>query len=70
MQQGSMECATQELGKYNIHIKVAHIKEFDKNNRTWHCIVGRNLSSYVTHETKYFIYFYLDQEAILLFKSG
>ena len=46
-------------------------KEFDrKYNPTWHCIVGRNFGSYVTHETKHFIYFYLGQVAILLFKSG
>lgn len=50
----------------------AHIKkEFDKKyNPTWHCVVGRNFGSYVTHETKHFIYFYLGQVAILLFKSG
>merc|ERR1712093_882301 len=30
---------------------------------TWHCIVGRNFGSYVTHETKHFIYFYLGQVA-------
>mmetsp|Transcript_24141 Transcript_24141/g.51262 ORF Transcript_24141/g.51262 Transcript_24141/m.51262 type:complete len:81 (+) Transcript_24141:80-322(+) len=41
-----------------------------KYNPTWHCIVGRNFGSYVTHETKHFIYFYLGQVAILLFKSG
>merc|ERR1711973_365661 len=35
-----------------------------------HCIVGRNFGSYVTHETRHFIYFYLGQVAILLFKSG
>lgn len=47
------------------------LKEFDKKyNPTWHCIVGRNFGSYVTHETKHFIYFYLGQVAILLFKSG
>lgn len=46
-------------------------QEFDKKyNPTWHCIVGRNFGSYVTHETKHFIYFYLGQVAILLFKSG
>ena len=39
-------------------------------NPTWHVIVGRNFGSYVTHETKHFIYFYLGQIAILLFKSG
>lgn len=60
-------------------------REFDKKyNPTWHAIVGRtfarthtfilifagNFGSYVTHETKHFIYFYLGQIAILLFKSG
>jgi hypothetical protein len=46
-------------------------KEFDKKySPTWHCIVGRNFGSYVTHETKHFIYFYLGQVAVLLFKSG
>uniref|UniRef100_A0A8C3MRU9 Dynein light chain 1, cytoplasmic n=1 Tax=Geospiza parvula TaxID=87175 RepID=A0A8C3MRU9_GEOPR len=73
MQQDSVECATQALEKYNIEKDIAaHIKkEFDKKyNPTWHCIVGRNFGSYVTHETKHFIYFYLGQVAILLFKSG
>ena len=45
--------------------------QFDKKyNPTWHCIVGRNFGSYMTHETKHFIYFYLGQVAVLLFKSG
>ena len=57
-------CPTQDVAAY---IK----KEFDKKyNPTWHCIVGRNFGSYVTHETKHFIYFYLGQVAVLLFKSG
>jgi dynein light chain LC8-type len=56
--------STQDIAAY---IK----KEFDKKyNPTWHCVVGRNFGSYVTHETKHFIYFYLGQVAILLFKSG
>ncbi|KAK2899174.1 hypothetical protein Q8A67_010592 [Cirrhinus molitorella] len=61
------------LEKYNIEKDIAAYikKEFDKKyNPTWHCIVGRNFGSYVTHETKHFIYFYLGQVAILLFKSG
>ena len=48
-------------------MKAAFEKRFKSN---WHCIVGRNFGSYVTHETKHFIYFYLGQVAILLFKSG
>ncbi|XP_040122444.1 dynein light chain 1, cytoplasmic-like [Oryx dammah] len=73
MQQDSVECATQALEKYNTEKDiVAHTKkEFDKKyNPTWHCTVGRNFVSYVTHDTKHFICFYLDQVAILLFKSG
>jgi len=73
MQQDAVDCATQALEKYNIEKDIAGYikKEFDKKyNPTWHCIVGRNFGSYVTHETKHFIYFYLGQVAILLFKSG
>ena len=73
MQQDAIECANQSMEKFNIEKDIAaHIKkEFDKkHNPTWHCIVGRNFGSYVTHETKHFIYFYLGQVAILLFKSG
>merc|ERR1711966_60438 len=73
MQQDSCDIATAALAKYGIEKDVAaHIKkDFDKKyNPTWHCIVGRNFGSYVTHETKHLIYFYLGQVAILLFKSG
>ena len=35
---------------------------------TWHCFVGRKFSSYVTHEQGYFIYFYVGQIGICLFK--
>ncbi|KAL2744760.1 hypothetical protein V1477_007302 [Vespula maculifrons] len=72
MQQDAVDCATQALEKYNIEKDIAAFikKEFDKKyNPTWHCIVGRNFGSYVTHETRHFIYFYLGQVAILLFKK-
>merc|ERR1712165_355968 len=73
MQQDAIDISTQALERYNIENDIAAFikKEFDKKyNPTWHCIVGRNFGSYVTHETKHFIYFYLGQVAILLFKSG
>eukprot|EP00584_Thalassiosira_punctigera_P022672 CAMPEP_0172574040 /NCGR_PEP_ID=MMETSP1067-20121228/136501_1 /TAXON_ID=265564 ORGANISM="Thalassiosira punctigera, Strain Tpunct2005C2" /NCGR_SAMPLE_ID=MMETSP1067 /ASSEMBLY_ACC=CAM_ASM_000444 /LENGTH=147 /DNA_ID=CAMNT_0013366663 /DNA_START=293 /DNA_END=737 /DNA_ORIENTATION=- len=73
MQQDAVDIASQALAKYNIEKDVAAYikKEFDKkHNPTWHVIVGRNFGSYVTHETKHFIYFYLGQVAVLLFKSG
>ncbi|KAJ2998973.1 Dynein light chain 2, cytoplasmic [Globomyces sp. JEL0801] len=67
MQQDAVDCATQAMEKYNIEKDIAAFikREFDKKyNPTWHCIVGRNFGSY------HFIYFYLGQIAILLFKSG
>lgn len=36
----------------------------------WHCVVGKNFGSNVTHETKMFVYFYLNETAIMLFKVG
>ncbi|CAN0404393.1 unnamed protein product, partial [Hapterophycus canaliculatus] len=55
--------ATSPLPAWSTQDIAAFIKkEFDKkHNPTWHCIVGRNFGSYVTHETKHFIYFYLGQ---------
>nr|XP_010343827.1 dynein light chain 1, cytoplasmic-like [Saimiri boliviensis boliviensis] len=72
MQQDSVECATQALEKHNIEkaIAVRIGREFDKNGSTWHCIVGRNSGSDVTHETKHFICFDLGQVSILPVKSG
>jgi dynein light chain LC8-type len=55
MQQDAVEVATQAMEKYNIEKDIAAFikREFDKKyNPTWHCIVGRNFGSYVTHETK------------------
>lgn len=73
MQQEAIDCANTALEKFNIEKDIAAYikKEFDKKyNPTWHCVVGRNFGSYVTHETKHFIYFYIGQVAVLLFKSG
>ncbi|KAL1645450.1 Dynein light chain [Diplodia intermedia] len=74
MQEQAIEVATEAMQKFNIE-KLQDIaqyikKEFDdKRGATWHCIVGRNFGSFVTHETKHFIYFYLGHCAILLFKT-
>ncbi len=73
MQQDAIDVAAQALENFTIEREIAAFikKEFDrKYGPTWHCVVGRNYGSYVTHETKHFIYFYLGQVAILLFKSG
>ncbi|KAF2140000.1 uncharacterized protein K452DRAFT_289389 [Aplosporella prunicola CBS 121167] len=72
MQEQAIEVATEAMTKFNIEKDIAQYikKEFDdKRGATWHCIVGRNFGSFVTHETKHFIYFYLGHCAILLFKT-
>lgn len=46
-------------------------KEFDKKYKgVWHCIVGENFGSFVTHESKNFIFFEIDEKSVLLFKSA
>ncbi|KAK9314801.1 dynein light chain type 1-domain-containing protein [Lipomyces starkeyi] len=73
MQAVVIDLAVQAMERYNIEKDIAaHIKkELDQRfGQTWHCIVGRNFGSYVTHETRHFIYFYLGQIAILLFKTA
>ncbi|CZR55051.1 related to dynein light chain [Phialocephala subalpina] len=72
MQQEAIEVAQEAMSKFSVEKDIAmHIKKtFDeRKGPTWHCIVGRNFGSFVTHETKHFIYFYLGHCAILLFKT-
>ncbi|KAA0193972.1 Dynein light chain DLC [Fasciolopsis buskii] len=73
VQEDAVQTAAYALDKYQVEKDIAaHLKkEFDrKYNPTWHCVVGKNFGSYVTHETGNFIYFYLQDRAFLLFKSG
>ncbi|XP_023000010.1 dynein light chain 1, cytoplasmic-like [Cucurbita maxima] len=73
VQKEAVDIAIVAFEKHSVEKDVAEYikKEFDKRHGpTWHCIVGRNFGSYVTHETNHFVYFYLDQKAVLLFKSG
>lgn len=45
--------------------------EFDKKyGPIWHVIIGRNFGAEVAREKNSFIYFYMGQIAIQLFKSG
>lgn len=67
--------AIRAVDKYSIEklkdIAAMIKKELDQRyGLTWHCIVGKNFGSYVTHETKHFIYFYIGPVAILVFKTA
>ena len=45
--------------------------EFDKAyGPSWHCTVGRRFGTYVTHETKNYIFMSVGNLYILLYKCG
>ncbi|KAM0750726.1 hypothetical protein T439DRAFT_325782 [Meredithblackwellia eburnea MCA 4105] len=72
-QKVAIEVTTEAMGLFEIEKDIAaHIKKkFDeKFGATWHAVVGKNFGSYCTHETGHFIYFYMGNIAILLFKAG
>ncbi|CAG9334976.1 unnamed protein product [Blepharisma stoltei] len=48
------------------------IKKFfdNKYSPCWHCIVGKSFNGYVSYQTKHFIFFYVKQIAVLLYKMG
>ncbi|CAG9329923.1 unnamed protein product [Blepharisma stoltei] len=59
--------------KFTNHNQIAaYIKrQFDSEFQpAWHCIVGRGFGSFVTHDTGNLVYFFLEEFAILLWKSG
>lgn len=37
---------------------------------TWHCIIGRDFGSFVSHESKHYLHFYLEDFSVLVFKAG
>ena len=72
MQQAAVDCASQALEKSNIEKDIAAFikKEFAKKyNPTWHCIVGRGMGSYVTHQSKSFIFMYWGEVGVLLWRT-
>mmetsp|Transcript_16325 Transcript_16325/g.23620 ORF Transcript_16325/g.23620 Transcript_16325/m.23620 type:complete len:93 (-) Transcript_16325:782-1060(-) len=73
MKEDAFALAVEALEKFTIEKDIAAFlkREFDKKHQpTWHCVVGKSFGSYVTHETRRFIYFYVGNLAVLLFKSG
>jgi dynein light chain LC8-type len=66
-------CAPSSGLKKELHNVMAKYikKDFDATyGGVWHCVVGRNFGSFVVHQSRTFVYFYLGQIAVLLFKSG
>lgn len=60
MQAETIEIAYDALEKFTVEKDMAgHVKRTmdQKFGPTWHAVVGQRYGSYVTHETKHFIYF-------------
>nr|7K58_H Chain H, Dynein light chain [Tetrahymena thermophila]7K5B_H Chain H, Dynein light chain [Tetrahymena thermophila] len=73
MQKEVEEVAKKAIDYCNTDKEIATFIKDDFRSRyhgTWHCIVGRNFGSFVTFERSYYIYLYVGQLAILLFKTG
>lgn len=72
MQQAVVEMASDALVKFGVEKDMAaHIKRAadERFGPTWHVVVGKSFGSYVTHETKHFIYFYIGQIAFLIWRA-
>lgn len=73
MQEDALQIAKKAIKEHAMEKDIAaYIKrEFDKRYfPTWQCIVGRSFGADVVHENKHFIYFYVGQISILLWKAG
>ncbi|XVF88398.1 hypothetical protein PTKIN_Ptkin19aG0048000 [Pterospermum kingtungense] len=74
MQVHAFRCARRtydSLEKFSsIHMAYNMMKELDKvYGPAWHCIVGSNFGSFVTHSTGCFLYFSKEKLYILVFKT-
>ena len=73
MQARCIELAKKALTKFSIekdiaqYIKTHLDKEFSTN---WHCIVGKQFGSFVQHDSKHYIYFYIGELSFLVWKFG
>ncbi|GAA5840574.1 hypothetical protein JCM5353_004388 [Sporobolomyces roseus] len=73
MQQQAIQTTTEAMAANTVEKDIAaYIKrDFDKRyGPTWHVVVGKSFGSFCTHETNHFLYWYMGNIAILLFKAG
>ena len=60
MQTQALEVAREAMDKFNIEKDIAQAikKDFDSRfGATWHCVVGRNFGSFVTHGMSLWFFF-------------
>lgn len=72
MKNDAQNIAMKAIKEHSVEKEIAaHIKkEFDKRYfPSWQCIVGRNFGADVSYESKHFIFFYVGQISVLLWKT-
>merc|ERR1712070_327345 len=72
MKNNCVSAIDDSLDKFTIEKDVATAvkKKFDEEyGGTWHCVVGRNFGCSVTHQTKFLLFFEIDEMSVLLFCS-
>ncbi|GMI44644.1 hypothetical protein TrCOL_g363 [Triparma columacea] len=73
MQDAAIEVALEAIRSNNTEQEIAASirKSFEQMYPSvWHCFVGRNFGTYVTHESSKFIYFYVGQVGVCLFATA
>jgi dynein light chain LC8-type len=73
MQDMAVKTAKNAISKALTENKIARqLQEtfLDEFGGLWHCIVGRDFQSFVSHEVDHFVYFYIGPIAIMLWKAG
>jgi len=71
MQDEIIEITQQAMNTNTIERDIAQKIKGDLDNKYgayWHVIVGKSFGSYVSHETKCFLYFSIDLLSILIFR--
>eukprot|EP00461_Guttulinopsis_vulgaris_P001261 UN01261 len=72
LQQAVCDIAVAAFAKNSNESEVAKYikKEMDQHyKKLWHCVVGKSFGSLVSHHPGTFCYFYVNNIAVLLFKS-
>eukprot|EP00170_Pyropia_yezoensis_P004350 contig_17797_g4363 len=72
MQQEAINVAIEALAQHAVERDVARSVKtaFDAAyGPAWHCVVGRDYGSYVTHEVGAFVYFFVGGWSVLLFRA-
>jgi dynein light chain LC8-type len=73
IEQDCVDCAAEALTRFQEQRTIAQFmkRELDrKYGNTWHVIVGHNFGSFVTHEERSHMYFFIRDVAFLVWRTA